>query len=206
MSDPRRYAPATQRNRELIAAVLDDWLPSSGSVLEIASGSGEHISFFAQHFPLLRFQPSDPDPTALASIAAWTAALDVSNTLEPIMIDAAMPDWPVPDAVARDLVAILCINMIHISPWPATLGLLRGAASLLKTGGILYLYGPYKRGGVHTAPSNMAFDQSLRAQNPSWGVRDLDEVCAQAEAEGFALARVVEMPANNLSVLFKRSG
>lgn len=194
----RRHAPATVRNRNAIAAVLRDILPAEGLVLELASGSGEHVVHFAGLFPALRWQPSDPDPDALGSIAVWTAESGLSNIAPPLALDAEAPDWGVDQADA-----ILCINMVHISPWSATVGLMRGAARLLSGGGPLYLYGPYFRSDVETAPSNLAFDQSLRARNPSWGLRDLDEVKHLAAENGLRFDRLVEMPANNISLVFR---
>jgi hypothetical protein len=200
----RLYAPATQRNREPILAVLRRVLPAAGGVLEIASGTGEHAVWLAAHFPGLAFQPSDPDPEQRASIAAWIAFTGVGNVRAPLDLDAAATDWERSAALPADLAALLCINMVHISPWAATLGLLRGAGALLPAGGLLYLYGAYKRGGAHTAPSNAAFDASLRARDPEWGVRDLEAVAAAAADQGLALEEVVEMPANNLSVILRR--
>lgn len=197
-----RFAPAVERNRDAILAVLKDVLPKRGTVLEVASGTGQHAVAFAQTFPRLRWQPSDPDPEARSSIAAWAADAKRRNLHPPLAIDVTVPAWEetLPGAVA----AIVCINMLHISPWAACEGLMSGAAAALPPGAPLYLYGPYRRGGPHTAPSNAAFDQSLRTQNPSWGVRDLDEVAGCAAARGFRLATVVEMPANNLSVILRR--
>jgi SAM-dependent methyltransferase len=203
--DARRFAPATQRNREPILAVLRRVLPKTGSVLEIASGSGEHAVFFAEQLPGLVFQPSDPDPEHRESIAAWRAQAGLANLRAPIALDVTAPDWEGAAGIPRALAAILCINMIHISPWPAALGLLRGAARALRADGVLYLYGPYRREGRHTAESNAAFDRSLRGQNPEWGVRDLESVVGAAEAEGFALAEVAAMPANNLSLILRRA-
>lgn len=194
----RRHAPATARNRDAILAVLREELPSSGLVLEVASGSGEHAIHFAAAFPCLDWQPSDPDPTALASIAAWRAEAGLANLRPPLALDAAAP-WPVASADA-----ILCINMIHISPWAATLGLLRGAGACLPPGGLLYLYGPYIRDEVETAPSNLAFDASLKARDPQWGLRRVEDVIAAAAAEGLRFDRLVAMPANNLSLIFRR--
>jgi hypothetical protein len=202
--DERLYSPSTERNRAPIAAVLHRWLPSTGTVLEIASGTGEHVSHFAAEFPGLAFQPSDADHTARASIAAWTAATGAKNVRPPLALDVAAPAWEGDPGIPRPLAAILCINMIHISPWAATLGLVRGAGRLLAAGGVLYLYGAYKRAGAHTAPSNAAFDASLRRQNPEWGVRDLEAVIGEAEGAGLSLAEVIEMPANNLSVILRR--
>jgi hypothetical protein len=197
--DPRRHAPATLRNRGPILEVLRQVLPAAGTVLEIASGSGEHAVFFADALSDLMWQPTDPDPDNRASIRAWIAETGVTNVTAPADLNAAARAWPVTHADA-----IVCINMIHISPWAATLGLLAGAARTLPTAAPLYLYGPYLRNGRHTAPSNEDFDQSLRAQNPEWGVRDLDEVSEAAAQAGLTLAEVIEMPANNLSVVFRR--
>jgi hypothetical protein len=201
--DARRYAPATERNRDAILAVLRGVLPASGTVLEIASGTGEHAVWFAQHLPALTFQPSDPDPELRASIAAWQERAKLPNLRPPIALDASAGAWDLPREVERDLAAILCINMIHIAPWEAALGLLAGAARLLRADQVLYLYGAYKRGGRHTSPSNAAFDASLRAQDPAWGVRDLETVIEAATTAGLRLDRVVPMPANNLSVVFR---
>ena len=201
--DERLYSPSTRRNREPIAAVLRRCLPATGAVLEIASGTGEHVAWFAAQFPGVVFQPSDPGPTQRASIAAWIAATGRENIRPPLALDVTSPDWAKNADIPAPLAAILCINMIHISPWAATLGLMRGAGQLLADGGVLYLYDAYKRAGRHTAPSNAAFDESLRAQNPDWGVRDLEAVVAAAEVRGFALLEIVEMPANNFSVILR---
>ena len=196
----KRHAPATARNRDAIAQILAQTLPASGLVLEIASGSGEHIVHFARCFPALRWLPSDPDPAALASITAWADESALPNVSPPLQIDAADPEaWPIGEADA-----LLCINMVHIAPWAATLGLLHGAAMLLPQGAPLFLYGPYFRRDVETAPSNLAFDESLRARDPAWGLRWVHDVEAAAAGEGFALERVAEMPANNLSLIFRR--
>lgn len=197
-SEHRRHAPATVRNRDAIAAILRDELPASGLALEVASGSGEHAVHFAQSFPGLDWQPTDPDPAALASIAAWRDEASLPNLLLPLQLDAAR-DWP----VARSD-AILCINMVHISPWEATLGLLKGAGAVLPTGGLLYLYGPYLRDGVETAPSNLAFDASLKARDPRWGIRAVEDVTKAAATEGLSLDRLIDMPANNLSLILRR--
>lgn len=196
--DPRRSAPAAGRNRDPILDVLRRHLPATGLVLELASGTGEHVVHFAAALPGLTFQPSDPDPAARASIDAWAAG--AANIRPTLALDAAAPGWPV---TAAD--AVVCINMIHIAPWSATEGLMRGAAAILPTGAPLILYGPYRRGGAHTAPSNAAFDADLRARNPAWGVRDLEAVAALAAAQGFAPPEVVEMPANNLVLVFRRA-
>jgi len=202
--DARLYAPATQRNREPILAVLRRVLPPTGAVLEIASGTGEHAVWLAAQLPGLVFQPSDPQPAQRASIAAWIAASGPINLRTPLALDAATADWEAHAEIPPGLAAILCINMIHIAPWNAALGLVRGAGVALGAGGLLYLYGPYRRGGRHTAASNEAFDRSLRAQNPEWGVRDLETLAAVADAAGLALEEVVEMPANNLSLILRR--
>jgi hypothetical protein len=194
----RLYAPATARNREPILTVLRRHLPERGLVLEVASGSGEHILHFAQALPGLDFQPSDPDPQARASIDAWRAATALPNIKPALALDAAAATWPI-----SKVDAVLCINMIHIAPWAAAIGLMRGAGTLLRAEGMLYLYGPFRRDGAHTAPSNAAFDRSLRMQNPNWGVRDLEAVTALAVAHGFAEPIVEVMPANNLSLIFR---
>ncbi|MFT3978766.1 MAG: DUF938 domain-containing protein [Sphingomonas bacterium] len=198
-TDARRIAPATARNRDPILDVLRAELPASGTVLEIASGSGEHIVHFARALPHLRWQPSDPSPEARASVAAWTQAEELSAILPPIALDAADDAWPI-----GPVEAILCINMVHISPWAATKGLIAGAAARLPDGGLLYLYGPYRRTGMVTAPSNEAFDEDLRRRDPRWGLRLLDDVSALAAEHGFGAAHVIEMPANNISILYRK--
>jgi SAM-dependent methyltransferase len=200
--DPRLSSPSTERNRAPITAVLRRILPAAGAVLEIASGTGEHVAWFAAELPGFVFQPSDPSPSHRASIAAWTSG--AGNVRAPLALDVAVPHWETEPGIPAPLAGILCINMVHISPWVATRGLMRGAGLLLAGGGVLYLYGAYKRAGRHTAPSNAAFDASLRAQNAEWGVRDLEAVVAEAKSNGFALAELVEMPANNLSVILRR--
>lgn len=198
--DERRHAPATARNRDAIMAVLRQELPASGLVVEVASGSGEHAVHFAAASPGLDWQPTDPDPAALASIEAWRVEAALPNLRPAILLDARGA-WPVDRASA-----VLCINMIHISPWAATVGLMKGAGAVLPPGGLLYLYGPYIREDVETAPSNLAFDASLRARDPQWGLRRVDDVAAAAQAEGLAFHHLVEMPANNLSLIFRRRG
>lgn len=198
ITDPRKQAPAVARNRDPILTVLKPYL--RGSVLEIASGTGEHIVHFAQNVPDATFQPSDPDASSRASIDAWAESLVLDNIRLAVALDASAPNWPVERADT-----VVCINMIHISPWEATIGLVNGAARLLPAGGTLFLYGPYKRGGQHTAPSNEAFDRDfLRARNPAWGVRDLEAVTKLAGSLGFDAPGIVEMPANNLSLVFRR--
>ena len=194
----KRHAPATERNRDAILAVLRDELPSSGLVLEVASGSGQHVVHFAAALPALDWQPSDPDPAALVSIESWRQEVGLPNVRPPLRLDASA-DWPVERADA-----ILCVNMVHISPWEATLGLMKGAGAVLPPGGLLYLYGPYLRENVETAPSNLAFHASLKARDPQWGLRRVEDVIAAAEGEGLVLRRLLEMPANNLSLIFRR--
>lgn len=198
--DARRFAPATARNREPILAVLERTVPPGARVLEIAAGSGEHACFFAERLPVAEWQPTDPDAESRASIDAWRAHSGAGRVAPALELDVTARVWPVSRA---DFV--LCVNMIHISPWEATFGLLSGSAKLLPTGGVLVLYGPYRRFGAHTASSNADFDASLRARDPRWGVRDLEAVAAEAERAGFALDEVVAMPANNFSVVFRRS-
>jgi hypothetical protein len=200
VTDARRFAPATERNRGPILEVLRGVLPESGRVLEIGSGTGEHVVWLAEQLPALTFQPSDPDAVNRTSIAAWIAQAGVTNVKVPVALDAKDDRWLLADAPD----AILCINMIHIAPWAATSGLMRNAATTLPPEGVLYLYGPFKRGGAHTAPSNAAFDENLRARNPAWGVRDLEAVIETALNAGLDLADTVAMPANNLSVVFRR--
>jgi hypothetical protein len=199
MSDDRQHAPATLRNRDFILDVLRDVLPMTGVILEIASGSGQHIVHFARNFPALVFQPSDPDPDALLNAAAWVKATRVTNVRAPIDLDASQSVWPIASADG-----IICINTVHISPWEATLGLIKGAAAILPSASPLYLYGPYKRQGFATAPSNQAFDRSLCDRNRNWGLRDLEAVAAMAQSLGFSAPVITEMPANNLSVVFRR--
>jgi hypothetical protein len=198
-SDLRQYASHTERNRQPILDILRGVLPPTGTVLEIASGSGEHVVFFASQLPALRFQPSDPNPAAVTSVDAWAQATGTPNLLPCLQLDVTASEWPVP---ALD--AVLCINMIHIAPWQAAMGLFQGAARHLASGQPLYLYGPYRRAGVPTAPSNEAFDASLRERNPAWALRDLEAVTGLAEASGFSAPDVTEMPANNLSLVFRR--
>lgn len=198
--DGRLHAPATLRNRAPIAAVLARWLPGRGCVLEVASGTGEHVLHFAAAFPDLVWQPSDPDPAHRRSIAAYRHSAGSANLLVPLDLDVTAPTWPLGGQVE----AVVCCNMIHIAPWEAAEGLFAGAGRYLKPGGGLYLYGPFKSDARHTAPSNAAFDASLRAQDPAWGVRDLEAVAALATAAGLAAPLVEAMPANNLSLWFAK--
>ena len=196
-------APSVLRNREPILAVLRDVLKDVGTVLEIASGTGEHAVYFSAAMPHLTWQPTDQDPQALKSIAAHRRASGLDNVLEPLVLDASSANWPLETADA-----IVAINMVHISPWRATVGLMAGAGRILPPGGILYLYGAYKENGAHTAPNNEAFDRDLRRRNPEWGVRDLEDVVELARIHGLELTAKVPMPANNLSLIFRsvRSG
>jgi len=196
----RQHAPATLRNREPIAAVLSEELPARGLVLEIAAGTGEHAIYFAARFPALLWQPTDPSPEALASIAAYRADYPGTNLAPPLALDAARPDaWPV---AAAD--AILCINMVHISPWEASEGLFRGAARILgRSGGPLILYGPFLEQAVATASSNLAFDASLKARDPRWGLRAVEALDALAAQHALARSARHAMPANNLTLVYR---
>jgi SAM-dependent methyltransferase len=194
-------SPSTARNRDPILSVLKPRLPARGLVLEVASGAGEHAAYFAAALPGLEWRPTDPDPDARASIAAWRAHAALPNLLAPLALDASKPEtWPVDRACA-----VVNINMIHISPWAAAEGLMAGAGRVLAPGGILFIYGPFFEAGVETAPSNLAFDESLKARNPAWGVRRLEDVRALAAARGLELEERIAMPANNLSLIFRRS-
>ena len=196
----RRSAPAALRNREPIAQVLGEWLPESGLVLEIASGTGEHAIFFAEQFPRLTWQPTDLHPEAIASITAWREAADLPNVLEPLTLDASASSWPVQHADA-----LLSINMVHISPWASTLGLLDGAARILPAGGPLILYGPWITAEAETAPSNLDFDRELRARDPEWGLRSVEDFAAAATDRGLKLEQTRAMPANNRVLLLRRT-
>jgi SAM-dependent methyltransferase len=193
------HAAATERNREPILEILRRVLPPAGLVLEIASGTGQHVTFFARELPSLRWQPSDPSPVHLDSIRAWTAASGVDNVAAPLQLDVESAPWPVTHADA-----IVNINMIHIAPWAAAEALFAGAARLLPAGGVLFLYGPFKRDGRHTAESNARFDERLRSEDARWGVRDLADVQQLAVGAGFIAPEVIGMPANNLSLVFRR--
>jgi hypothetical protein len=199
--DLRQFAPATERNREVILEILLQVLPASGTILEIASGTGEHAVYFAPHLKPRKWLPTDPNPRSRASIAAWIAHLPSDNLYPPVDFDASASVWTLPDTTP--ITAIVNINMIHISAWGACLGLMALSDRILPPGGILYLYGPFKQNGEHTSPSNAAFDSSLRAQNPNWGVRDLDDVVEAAKAQNLNLINTYQMPANNLSVVFQ---
>ncbi|WP_417622696.1 DUF938 domain-containing protein [Parasphingorhabdus sp.] len=196
----QRHAPATMRNRDAIADLLRNILPAQGMILEIASGTGEHAVYFGQQFPELIFQPSDPDPECCQSIAAWTKRESMSNVLPPLQLDAQAGRWDVAKPAA-----ILCINMVHISPWESSIGLFAKAASLLDPGAPLYLYGPYLRDGVETAPSNLDFERSLKSRDLRWGLRDVGDMDALAARNGFDRESLVEMPANNISLIYRKS-
>ncbi|MGC1271993.1 MAG: DUF938 domain-containing protein [Croceibacterium sp.] len=195
----KRHAPATDRNRDPIAAVLTEHLPPNGMVLEVAAGTGEHAVHFARCWPWLQWQPTDPDAGALASIAAWRGEAGLPNLLPPLQLDAAASQWPVQAADA-----LVCINMIHISPIGSTLGLFAGAGRILPMGAPLVLYGPYLEADVTTAAGNLAFDADLKARNPEWGLRDLAWVDGVAASHGFSRTHRVAMPANNLTVVYRR--
>jgi SAM-dependent methyltransferase len=199
-SDRRLYFPHVARNREPILEVLRRVLPRLGLVLEIASGGGEHAAYFASNLPGLLWQPTDANSEMFESIAAHRATAGVANLLAPLHLDVTSELWPVERADA-----MICCNMIHIAPWAATEGLIAGAGRTLARDGLLYLYGPYRIDGRHTAPSNQDFDASLRARNPLWGVRDLADVSDLAKRHGLALEETVPMPSNNLSVIFRRA-
>lgn len=192
-------SPAAARNREPIAAVLTEWLPRHGLVLEVASGSGEHAVHFAQRFPDLDWQPSDPDPLAINSLEAWRADSGLANLREPVVLDASAGTWPVKRADA-----VLNINMVHISPWEAALGLIEGAARVLPAGGRFILYGPWIVERVETAPSNLAFDGDLKRRNPAWGLRVVEDFAREAEKRGLMLEDQLDMPANNRMLLLVR--
>jgi hypothetical protein len=198
-ADARRSAPAAGRNREPIAEVLREWLPASGLVLELASGTGEHAIFFARRFPGLEWQPSDVHTVAIQSISAWEESAGLPNLRPPLMLDAASPDWPIERAEA-----VLSINMVHISPWSSALGLLDGAARLLRPGDPLILYGPWFRDDIAPAPGNLEFDVDLRRRDPQWGIRKVEDFTAAAMERDFSLAETRAMPANNLMLLFRR--
>ncbi len=205
-ADERRFSPSAARNRGPILEALRATVAQGSHVLEIASGSGEHAVHCAGALGVALWQPSDPDPQARASIEAWRRAAGIGAIAAPLALDVRAPDWP--DALkAGPFETVLAVNMIHIAPWSAAEGLIAGAAQCLAPGGALVLYGPFKRAGRHTAPSNEAFDASLRSRDPAWGVRDLDDVAGLAQAQGFETPRTVAMPANNnLVVLRRRQG
>jgi SAM-dependent methyltransferase len=198
IGDGRCSAPAAERNRGPILTVLERVLPVRGLILEIGSGTGQHVAHFAGALPQLLWQPSDADAGMRQSISAWIAHERLVNVREPIALDIRKLPWPVEAADA-----IVCVNVLHVAPWATTQALFEGARDVLPRGGILFLYGPYRRGGRHTAPSNERFDAELRAYDPEWGVREVESVSETATAAGFRLAEVVGMPANNLSLVFR---
>lgn len=195
--------PSVLRNREPVLAVLREVLPESGQVLEIASGSGDHAVYYGRHFPGLSWQPSDPDPQARASITAKIAESGLPNVLPPLALDLLDPSG-LPERANTAFNAVVNMNMLHISPWATCTGLMAIAAGLLESGEPLFIYGPFLVQGRQTAPGNMEFDASLRQQNPEWGIRQLEEVTATAADHGLALERRVDMPANNLSLIFRK--
>ncbi|MEJ8824188.1 DUF938 domain-containing protein [Variovorax humicola] len=200
MPSQRQHSPAAERNSQPILEVLQRLLPTEARVLEIASGTGQHAAFFAAAMPGWQWQPSDGDASSLGSIDAWRA--DAANVLPPVQIDVMANDWP----VRGPFDAVFCANMLHISPWPTCAALMRGAASVLAPKGLLVTYGPYLQDDVATAPGNIAFDASLRARDPAWGLRRLEDVAQEAKAAGYSLQQTIPMPANNLTVAFARSG
>lgn len=193
----KRIAPAAERNKQPILDVLEEVLPTSGLVLEIASGTGQHAAFFASQMPHVTWQPSDRDEMALASIHAHVADAGLTNLRVPIRLDVMERPWPV-----RDLAAILCINMIHISPWASTLALLGGAAETLSNTAPLVMYGPYLIDG-ETAPTNIAFSERLQSEDPTWGVRELRDIEREARNVGLVLEQVIPRPANNHVLVFR---
>ena len=205
--DARQYAPATQRNREPILEVLLQVLPTTGTILEVASGTGEHAVYFAPRLSPRQWLPSEQNPLLRASVRALAEECPSDNLYPPLELDASAPIWGVEKGNLPDspIVAIVNINMIHISPWSACLGLMAGAGRILPNGGILYLYGPFKQNGEHTASSNAAFDQSLKERNPEWGVRNLEDVIEAAKTQDLTFKEIYQMPANNLSVVFQRA-
>ena len=201
LEEGRLVSPSAERNKGPVAEVLKQALPDRGLVLEIGSGTGQHVVHFAKETPHLTWQPSEGDPECLHSIAAWIAAEGPANVLAPLRLDVGEQPWPIASAAA-----VVSLNMIHIAPWDSGMALIRGAAAILEPGAMLFLYGPFRRAGVHTSPSNEAFDQQLRARNADWGVRDLEEVARYAAAHGFDAPETHEMPANNLSVVLRKRG
>jgi SAM-dependent methyltransferase len=198
-ADGRLVSPSAERNKVPIAAVLERVLPRRGAVLEVGSGTGQHVVHFARAMPHLTWQPSERDAASLRSIAHWMAAETLPNIRAPLRLDVADQPWPVGPTVA-----VVALNMIHIAPWSAAEALIRGAGAAVSPGGILFLYGPYRRNGRHTSPSNATFDEQLRSQDPQWGVRDLEDVAVCAKAHGFGEPETHEMPSNNLSVVLRR--
>jgi cyclopropane fatty-acyl-phospholipid synthase-like methyltransferase len=203
-ADCRMFSPSAARNSAPILAVMKRILPQQGQVLEIGCGTGEHAVCFADAMPDITWQPSDPDIDSRASTASWIAFKGVKNVLSPLYIDVCSKNWGVESLMLFD--AIVSINMIHIAPWEATLGLFAGAGRLLRASGVLLLYGPFMHNGIHNAPSNAAFDESLKASDPSWGLRNIDDLERAAEVSGLRLSDTIEMPANNNILVFSISG
>lgn len=203
-ADQRMFSPSAARNSAPILAVLKRVLPTAGLVLEIGCGTGEHAVCFAQALPNLTWQPSDVDFESRVSTASWIKFAGLTNVLAPLDIDVCSSLWGVEQAAPFD--AIVSINMVHIAPWAACLGLFAGASRLLRAGGLLVVYGPFMRDGVHTAPSNAAFDTSLKARNPSWGVRDIADLEGVGNASRLRLLEMIDMPANNMLIVFVREG
>jgi SAM-dependent methyltransferase len=199
----KQFSPSAARNNEPIVAAMRPRLPASGRALEVASGTGQHIVAFAEAFPGVDWTPSDPDPAARASIAAHVAEAGLANLHPPLDLDVTDPAWP--ESVAAGLDVMVAVNLLHISPWEATLGLLTGAGRLLAPHGRLVIYGPFSRGGDYLSQSNVQFDASLRQRDPGWGLRDVDDVADAARAEGVDLAEVMKMPANNLMLVLVRA-
>jgi hypothetical protein len=199
LANHRLVSPSAERNRAPISEVLSQVLPERGVVLEISSGTGQHVVHFARAMPNLIWQPSERDDDCLRSIVAWLSVEQLPNGRPPLHLDVSASPWPITSAAA-----LVCINMIHIAPWSAAQALFRGGEGLLSGGGVVCLYGPFRRQGRHTSPSNEAFDELLRRQDPDWGVRDLDEVARLADTAGFDLLQTHEMPSNNLTVVFRK--
>jgi SAM-dependent methyltransferase len=195
----RLVSPSAERNKAPVAQLLKALLPDEGTVLEVSSGTGQHIVHFAREMPYLTWQPSERDEDNLLSIAHWVAEDALTNVRAALRLDVTDEPWPISSAVA-----VVCLNMIHIAPWSAGEALIRGASEILGPGGLLFLYGPFRRGGEHTSASNQDFDRQLRSQNPEWGVRNLEDVARCGEERGFGAPEIHEMPANNLSVVFRR--
>jgi Protein of unknown function (DUF938) len=196
--------PAAERNRRPILEALSPLLPERGRILEVASGPGVHIVTFAEARPDLEWRPSDPDPAARASIAAWIADSDLANIDQPLDLDVSRPDWPEYPGVAPGYDGLVTINLLHVAPWAACAGLMAGAARLLAPGAFLFIYGPFTRDGRHNSEGNRQFDRALRARDPALGLRDVNEVADCAAGHGLALERIIDMPANNRSLVFRR--
>ena len=203
--DQRLFFPATERNRGPIGDLLSQLLPASGTVLELASGSGEHAVCFQQRFPHLLWQASDPNPDHRASIDAWIRHQVLTDVMPAALkLDVEERPWPLPPTIRSTLKTVVCINLLHISPASCTDALLEESALLLPSGASLIIYGPFMRNGAHTSASNAAFDQSLRERNDEWGLRDVNAITSIAANAGFQIDDVIPMPANNLTIVFNR--